>query len=164
MVDNQAETKQKKELKTVAELEAKPAIEIDIKAATEELFGNEAKRTAVRMLEDKSVDSKMDKPTQVRRFYDEIALWSDKIQSKADSDAAFRDALPYIRMMKAKLAYAYGRKLLSEDFVSTFTHIINQIDSPKTLKNAKLFFEAYLGFAKAIEQQKKDKSQNKAEN
>ena len=118
-----------------------------------ELFGTIAEKAAGALY-----DRDSNKSSQIRRFYDELVLWDDKIQSKEEDKraAAFEEALPYIQMIRAKLAYSGGRKargkpLLTEDFVLVFSKLIKQIDSPQTLKNAKLFFEAYLGFAKALE-------------
>ena len=54
-------------------------------------------------------------------------------------------------MLKAKVAYAKGRGHVDENFVNVFNEIIKQIDSPQTLRHAKLFFEAMLGFRKANE-------------
>lgn len=91
--------------------------------------------------------------SQVRRFYDEIVMWDEKINSKAPAvrDEIFSDCVPYIWMITAKLAYAKGRKLITDDFQTIFTLLIKQINNPLTLKQAKTFFEAYIGFAKALE-------------
>jgi CRISPR-associated protein Csm2 len=54
-------------------------------------------------------------------------------------------------MLKAKVAYARGRKHVDESFEQFFMHIIQQIDSVDSLKYAKLFMEAFMGFYKAQE-------------
>ncbi len=91
--------------------------------------------------------------SQVRRFYDEIVMWDEKINSKipAVRDEIFSECAPYIWMITAKLAYAKGRKLITDDFQTIFTLLIKQINNPQTLKQAKTFFEAYIGFAKSLE-------------
>lgn len=91
--------------------------------------------------------------TQVRRFYDELVMWDEKINTAPVEKRArlFEESVPYIWMISAKLAYARGRDLITEDFQNIFTHLIKAINDPLTLKQAKTFFEAYLGFAKAIE-------------
>lgn len=122
-----------------------------------EIFGQIAKDTVDFLMDSHGSDSKENNPSQIRRFYDELALWHDKIESKGIAkDQMFEEALPYIQMIKAKLAYARGRELLSEDFFVVFSQLISDIKSPKSLKNAKLFFEAYMGFAKAMEQAKEE--------
>jgi CRISPR-associated protein Csm2 len=96
------------------------------------------------------------RPAQIRRFYDELVLWDAKVnfRDKPERAQAFTEARPYIQMIRAKLAYSLGRELISKGFYEIFNSLIRQIDSPETLRNAKLFFEAYLGFAKAFEQMK----------
>ena len=56
-----------------------------------------------------------------------------------------------LKMMNAKVAYSKGREHVDVCFEKMFTQLINQIKDPKTLKNAKLFMEAFLGFYKALE-------------
>jgi CRISPR-associated protein Csm2 len=101
-------------------------------------------------------DKKLNRPAQIRRFYDELVLWDAKVnfRDKPERAQAFIEARPYIQMIRAKLAYSLGRELISKGFYEIFNSLIRQIDSPETLRNAKLFFEAYLGFAKAFEQMK----------
>lgn len=94
----------------------------------------------------------INKSTQLRKFYDELAMWHDKVFQAADRDKAYQQAAPFIHMLKAKAAYSEGRGHVDKHFVEVFNRIISQISSPDTLKHAKLFFEAVLGFRKASEQ------------
>ena len=119
----------------------------DIKTPTKELFDTLAHKCAKTIAE--SSDS-INKPTQLRRFYDELVMWNERA---AISDEAFQNALPFVYMMKSKAAYAKGRKNVDETFKSFLFTIINQINDQKTLNNAKLFMEAMMGFYK---QYKKD--------
>ncbi|WP_373796418.1 type III-A CRISPR-associated protein Csm2 [Neisseria dentiae] len=96
-------------------------------------------------------DFKKNKPTQLRKFYDELAMWHDKVFQAADRADEYQKAAPFIQMLKAKAAYAKGRDHVNEQFVGLFNHIIGEINSADSLKNAKLFFEAVLGFRKAHE-------------
>lgn len=94
------------------------------------------------------------KPSQLRKFYDELVMWHDKLafEKTADARAAkYRELAPFIKMMNAKVAYACGRNHVDKNFESLFSHLIRQIACPATLKNAKLFMEAVLGFLKAEE-------------
>ena len=59
--------------------------------------------------------------------------------------------LPFIQMLKAKVAYAKGRKHVDDNFKVFFDKLIEEIKSPTSLKHAKLFFEAVLGFRKSFE-------------
>lgn len=92
-------------------------------------------------------DSGKNKSTQIRRFYDELVGWHDRIGGDEDK---FNQYIAFIRMLNAKAAYAEGRSLVTKDFVDWFKNCINQVDSPKTLRNFKLHFEALLGFLKSI--------------
>lgn len=97
-------------------------------------------------------EKEVNKSTQLRKFYDELLMWHDKVLISAqDADAAYRQVAPFIQMMKAKAAYSKGRKHVDEHFTEVFNQIIGQIKDPTTLKHAKLFFEAVLGFRKSIE-------------
>lgn len=92
--------------------------------------------------------------TQLRKFYDELVMWHDKIFSEQSNDARkvkFAELKPFIRMLNAKVAYATARKHVETTFEQMFAHVIKQIDSPDTLKHAKLFMEAFMGFYKAEE-------------
>ena len=119
-----------------------------------ELF-DEIARTAAKIIGDNR-DS--NKPTQVRKFYDELCMWHDKVHLAKDKEKALQDNLPFIRMMNAKVAYAKGRNqkedkrdrtgLVDKNFVDLFSPCIKQVNSYKTLRNFKLFFEAFMGFYK----------------
>lgn len=87
------------------------------------------------------------KSTQIRRFYDELVGWQDRIGS---DEAKYRQYEAFVKMLNAKAAYAEGRKLVTPDFVSWFRECVKQVDSPRTLKHFRLHFEAMLGFLKAI--------------
>ena len=97
---------------------------------------------------------KTNKSSQLRKFYDELVMWHDKLafEKTADARAAkYRELAPFIKMMNAKVAYAKGRGHVDQNFEKLFSHLISQIACPATLKNAKLFMEAVLGFLKAEE-------------
>ena len=92
--------------------------------------------------------------TQLRKFYDELVMWFDKVHLERTKDgkaSKYAEVAPFIKMMKAKVAYAKGRDHVEACFEQMFSHLIGQIDSPDTLKHAKLFMEAFMGFYKAQE-------------
>lgn len=101
-----------------------------------------------------SQNKDINKSTQLRKFYDELTMWHDKVFQAASREEAYQNAAPFIQMLKAKAAYSKGRKHVDDNFVDVFNQIIGQIHSPDSLKNAKLFFEAVLGFRKANEEKK----------
>ena len=90
------------------------------------------------------------KASQIRRFYDELTLWQAKV---GKSQEAFTDAEPYIRMLKAKVAYANGRGHVDENFRTLFSHVIDQAANPQTLHRAKIFMEAFMAFYKVYRRQ-----------
>ncbi|HRQ06180.1 MAG TPA: type III-A CRISPR-associated protein Csm2 [Nitrosomonas halophila] len=49
---------------------------------------------------------KFNRPNQIRRFYDELVTWQQRIK---DDEDAFKKHEAFIRMMNAKVAYAKGR-------------------------------------------------------
>lgn len=95
---------------------------------------------------------KKNKSTQLRKFYDELGMWHDKVfEHGSDRDARYRQSAPFIKMLCAKVTYAKGRGHVGEGFEKLFTHVVKAINSPDTLKQAKLFIEAFMGFYKAEE-------------
>ena len=82
-------------------------------------------------------------------------MWHDKVfEHGVNRNAKYTELAPYIKMLCAKVAYAKGRGHVSEGFEKLFTHVIRAIDKPETLKQAKLFIEAFMGFYKAEEKEK----------
>ena len=91
---------------------------------------------------------KPSKPTQLRKFYDEICMWDSKIQTHPER---FDKDLPFILMLKAKVAYSKGRDHLNKAYEDILNHCLGQVEktsNPKTLHNLKLFMEAFTGFYK----------------
>ena len=116
---------------------------INLKKLSDNIFSDIAETAA------KHISSpNQNKASQIRKFYDELAMWDEKIhRNKAEYDKS----APFIHMLKAKVAYAKGRGNVDANFVAIFNHLIDQISDPQTLRHAKLFFEAMLGYRKASE-------------
>lgn len=108
-----------------------------------ELFNGVAKEAARQAAEDRSSN----KPTQLRRFYDELMLWESRVARQPEK---FQDYLPFIRMMNAKAAYAKGRKLVDERFVGLLQHTLKEVTDADSLSTCKLFWEAFMGFYKQL--------------
>jgi CRISPR-associated protein Csm2 len=85
------------------------------------------------------------KASQIRQFYDELVMWEEKVRQTPEK---FPDYLPFIRMLNAKAAYAQGRGHVDRNFTAMISHCLGQVESVETLRNFKLFFEAFLGFFK----------------
>lgn len=90
------------------------------------------------------------KASQIRQFYDELVMWEEKVRQ---NESRFNEYLPFIRMMNAKAAYAQGRKHVDANFTSLISHCLGQVKDADSLRNFKLFFEAFLGFYKLVNPQ-----------
>ena len=123
---------------------------------TPELFDTIAMDVAKLISEDGR--NKKNKSTQLRKYYDELCLWEQKI--KID-ESKYYEYLPLIKMLNAKVAYAKGRDLVDQNFVDLMRCCLGQLKLPsnpedaeskkkslETFKNCKLFFEAFMGFYK----------------
>lgn len=111
---------------------------INIKA---DLFDRVAKQAAITV----AANRYSNKSLQLRRFYDEIVMWENKASRFPDK---FDEYLPFIRMINAKAAYALGRKLIDDNFVTLINEGLSQVQDVKTLRHFKLFMEAFMGFYK----------------
>ncbi|WP_300088086.1 type III-A CRISPR-associated protein Csm2 [uncultured Nitrosomonas sp.] len=115
------------------------------------LFSDDAEAIAQLLdrtaMNEKGRDSGKNKSTQIRRFYDELVGWQERIGT---DEQKFKDYAAFIHMLNAKAAYAEGRNLVTHEFVEWLRGCIAQIDSPRTLNHFRLHFEAMLGFLKQI--------------
>lgn len=114
---------------------------IQLKTIKADLFDNVAQNAATTIADNRNSN----KPTQLRRFYDEIVLWDSKVNQQPEK---FEEYLPFIRMINAKVAYALGRKLVDPNFVKLINDGLRQVDSVDTMRHFKLFMEAFMGFYK----------------
>lgn len=115
-----------------------------------DLFDSVARETAKTL----AANTKSNKPTQLRKFYDEIVMWENRVMMHPDK---FQDYLPFIRMLNAKVAYAHGRNnkkdepdkgLVDMNYLTLISHCLKQVNDDKTMRNFKLFMEAMMGFYK----------------
>jgi len=107
-----------------------------------DLFSDVAERIAKEVSES---SRDQNKSSQLRRFYDELTMWHEKV---GRDGARFTEAEPYIRMLKAKVAYAKGRGHVDEKFERLLRHVIDQATDAVKLRQAKLFMEAFMAFYK----------------
>ncbi len=135
------------ERKSLCEQEATPGFSVeDIRFSgtlDADLFNGIAKRCAKAIGDNKNCN----KPSQLRRFYDELVMWQVKVGA---DNARFQEVRPFILMLNAKAAYAQGRDLVDPNFVKLLERCLRQAEDAKTLGYAKLFFEAFLGFYKEV--------------
>lgn len=122
----------------------------------EELFSEIAQENAKKIAEDgkdKWGNQKNNKSSQLRKFYDELVMWHDKVfeHGLVDREMRYKELAPFIKMLCAKVSYARGRKHVTASYEELFSHVVRSINGPETLKDAKLFIEAFMGFYKAEE-------------
>jgi CRISPR-associated protein Csm2 len=84
-------------------------------------------------------------PSQLRRFYDELVMLQTKVGT---SDERFERYLPFVQMLKAKVAYARGRNKVDDKFAFLLRRVVDQATDHGTLKQARLFMEAFMAFYK----------------
>ena len=111
------------------------------------LFDSIAEKAAKIIADDKTKN----KAAQLRKFYDELLRWDEKVNgdSAKSPEDRLREWLPFIRMMNAKAAYAKGRGLVDESFVTLLRRCLEQVDDkPVALRRCRHFFEAFMGFYK----------------
>lgn len=90
-------------------------------------------------------DRNKNKGTQLRRFFDEILRLDSLAQAQ---DADWNIILPRVHMIVAKVAYAKGRNLVTDSFVTLIREGIDQIHSKEDLRVFTSFLEAFMGFYK----------------
>lgn len=112
-----------------------------------DLFSDKAEQAAQAV---SAAAKEINKASQLRRFYDELVMWQEKV---GNDDAKFNESEPFIRMLKAKAAYAKGRGHVDANFRALFDRLIDQSTNAKTLRQAKLLFEAFMAYYKVFRKQ-----------
>ena len=140
MVGNQEEDFDKREVSSLMS-------RIDLVNPKEDLFDSVAKGLA----EEMAKINKKNKPSQIRKFYDELLMWREKAQN----EEKFSEILPLIKMMRSKVYYAKGRDLVSDGFVLWFDGCMGKItggskEGLKAFANFCYLYEAFLGFYKNV--------------
>jgi CRISPR-associated protein Csm2 len=92
-----------------------------------------------------SADTNKNKPSQLRRFYDELVMLQHKVGSSGER---FDEQQPFIQMLKAKVAYAKGREKVDDNFAFLLGRVVDESKDPGRLKQARLFMEAFMAFYK----------------
>jgi len=105
-----------------------------------ELFSTVADKLAEKIKND---GHKMNKRSQIRKFYDEVVRLNMMSKSRPDE---WVHILPLVHMITAKAAYAKGRNLISDNFNMLIKNSIDQVKTPKDLNIFHNFFEAFMGF------------------
>jgi len=113
-----------------------------------DLFAAVAERCARTVgLRDEEHPRKENKPSQLRKFYDELVMWDERVRAEPQKFAEF---LPFIRMLNAKVAYAKGRDLVDANYEALMNHCLKEVTNAETLHLCKTFFEAFMGYYKVV--------------
>lgn len=92
-----------------------------------------------------SNNKKLNKPSQIRKFYDEVLRFKDDLQT---NEKEFESVLPYIQMLKAKVNYAVGRDLVSEKFKEFIEKSVDAVKDKEDFEAFSGLFEAFMGYYK----------------
>ncbi len=109
------------------------------------LFSQIADDWAVKISKEGQRERDKNKSTQLRRFFDEIIRLNTRAQAQ---DADWNIILPHVHMVVAKAAYAKGRNLVTDSFVSLMRDGISQVNTKEDLRVFTNFFESFMGFYK----------------
>ena len=123
---------------------------INFKDLDPELFNETAKFYAEKIASVRKGNSdRLNSPTQLRKFYDELCMWDAKVNM---DEKSFQECRPFILMLNAKAAYANGRKppLVDNGYVTLLGDCLNQVETAKEFRTCKVFMEAFMGFYKSV--------------
>ena len=112
-----------------------------------ELFSAKAETLAKEIYKEQqeSKGGKANKPTQIRKFYDEVIRFDSMVKANNEE---FENMLPYIKMLNAKVAYAMGRDLVSKGFKDFISYSLGQIHTKDDFDVFADLFEAFMGYYK----------------
>jgi CRISPR-associated protein Csm2 len=116
-----------------------------------ELFSKTAEELAKKINGERT--TKINNPTQIRKFFDEVIRFQVMIQSNPEQ---FAELLPYIKMLNAKAAYATGRDLIGAEFKGFLSDSLKQVNDREDFEIFCSFFEAFLGFYKYYAEKEKN--------
>ncbi|MBI4843637.1 MAG: type III-A CRISPR-associated protein Csm2 [Nitrospirae bacterium] len=95
-------------------------------------------------------NGKANKPTQLRKFYDEVLKFDGMLKSlpSEQQNEEFEKLLPYLKMLNAKASYAMGRDLVTKEFKDFLSQSLVQVKSKEDFDIFAGLFEAFMGFYK----------------
>jgi CRISPR-associated protein Csm2 len=88
---------------------------------------------------------------QFRKFYNDFKTLERKYKTKSlnneSKENAFISILPQVKLVKAKVSYAKGRKTVPESFERWLKDAVDAINDYQHFEDFLLHFEAVLGYA-----------------
>ena len=88
------------------------------------------------------------KSAQLRRFYSEVKTLERIWMTRGQSEDAFAELLPQIKILKAKAIYARERGVTGDYFQRWLAEHVNAVNTAKAFGAFLLHFEAVVGFSK----------------
>ncbi len=111
-----------------------------------DLFSEKAEELAKKIYKEQLESrGKANKPTQIRKFYDEVLRFDSIVKA---NPTEFENILPYLKMLNAKAAYAMGRDLVSKGFKDFISYSLEQIHTKEDFDVFADLFEAFMGYYK----------------
>ena len=111
-----------------------------------DLFSEKAEELAKKIYKEQlESKGKANKPTQFRKFYDEVLRFDSIVKA---NPTEFENILPYLKMLNAKAAYAMGRDLVSKGFKDFISYSLGQIHTKEDFDVFADLFEAFMGYYK----------------
>ena len=110
-----------------------------------ELFSQQADDLAKQVNLERGRTDKLNNPTQLRKFFDEVIRFQTLLQGDGEQFSAL---LPYIKMINAKAAYAMGRELIGPQMKNFISDSLKQVNDRDDFELVCSFFEAFMGFYK----------------
>jgi len=116
------------------------------------LFSKTADELAQKLAkENEESRQKLNKRTQLRKFYDEVIRLENVARER---NSEWTTVLPMVHMLTAKAAYARGRGLISDSFLTFIKESVSQTQTINDLRVFSSFFEAVIGFYTQYEPKK----------
>lgn len=130
-----------------------------------DLFAGRAEKLAE--LVSKEAGDGKNKPTQLRRFYDDVLSFGGrmKILPEDQQRQDFEKNLPYLKMLQAKVTYAQARNLVGKEFKDFLGISLKQVNDLDDFKVFQALFEAFMGYYKFFDvEREKEARQNRSQN
>ncbi len=112
----------------------------------EKLFTDYAYKLAKVLFNETKTSKNLNKPSQIRKFYDELL----RIKSLRNNFENFKNFKAYIAMIKPKVAYSLGRKLVSENFYQFISEGIKRSEDYESFDIFLNVFEATIAYYKKL--------------
>lgn len=126
-------------------------LEVAVAKANPDLYSDIAEEWAKAVARDG--ERVKNQSAQLRRFYNEICLWDER----ADGGRDFAEILPFVLMVRAKVAYAKGRGHVTNIYEKMINAGLKAIragadshEQRMRLRRFKTFLEAFTGFHGAL--------------